>query len=126
MQTASKLRQFTRLPDSDRICPHYSVMTRAGRTSCGNPNLQQVPRDGGFRECYVGSDGHFLLTIDYSYIELVTLASICLLRFGFSRLAEVIPQRRGSPLLHSSVNHRDDSGSVYGAKKGRSNSFQGS
>ena len=88
-----KMLGFTQPPDGERIHPHYSVLMRTGRTSCSNPNLQQLPREGGFRECYVSSPGHVLLTIDYSYIELATLAAICIRRFGKSQLAEVI--RRG-------------------------------
>ena len=34
--------------------------------------------------------GHLLLAVDYSFIELRTLAAVCEARYGFSRLAETI------------------------------------
>ena len=62
----------------------------AGRTSCSKPNVQQIPRAGEFRQVIVPSPGNFLLAVDYSYIELVTLAAVCQARFGYSRLADTI------------------------------------
>jgi hypothetical protein len=38
----------------------------------------------------VPSAGHLLLIVDYSFIELVTLAAVCQARFGFSKLGDVI------------------------------------
>ena len=89
LESAGKLRQFAQF-HFERAQPHYSVLARSGRTRCSIPNLQQIPRDGGFRECFTASDNHVLLIIDYSFIELVTLAAICQQRYGFSRLADVI------------------------------------
>jgi DNA polymerase I-like protein with 3'-5' exonuclease and polymerase domains len=65
-------------------------MVRTGRTSCSKPNIQQVPRKGGFRESFRPSPGHFFLAVDYSFIELVTLAAVCETRYGKSVLADVI------------------------------------
>jgi len=89
-----KLLQFTKPPKEERIHPKYTMLKRTGRTSCHGPNLQQIPRGGGIRECYVATPGHRLLTIDYSCVELVTLAAICLRRYGHSRLADVIREGR--------------------------------
>lgn len=72
------------------IHPRYNVLTRTGRTSCQGPNVQQIPRKGGFRELFVAKPGYFLLAGDYSYIELRTLAAVCEARFGFSRLADTV------------------------------------
>lgn len=87
---ATKLAQFLGVLDSPEIHPHYRVLARSGRTGCSSPNLQQIPRLDEFREVLVPSPGNLLLIVDYKYIELVTLAAICLTRFGRSRLAEVI------------------------------------
>ena len=38
----------------------------------------------------MASPGHFLLAMDYSFIELVTLAAVCQARYGRSTLADVI------------------------------------
>ena len=55
-----------------------------------DPNIQNLPRKGGLREAFVASPGHVLLIVDYSFIELRTLAAVCEARYGSSRLAEVI------------------------------------
>lgn len=74
----------------DRVHPSFSPLVKTGRTSCREPNIQNVPRDGGLRGIYVAKPGHVLLASDYSQIELCALAQSCLHRFGRSRLAEVI------------------------------------
>ena len=102
LQRTGKVRQFTAGNGADRVHPNYNVLVRTGRTSASKPNLQQVPREGGVRECYVPTDEYLFLILDYSFIELVTLSAICLQRYGQSRMAEVIregqdPSRVGSP-----------------------------
>ena len=88
----SKKRQFFEMLNQPVIRPRYNVLVRTGRTSCSSPNMQQVPRDGQFRQIIVPSPGYLLLTVDYSFVELVTLAATCQARFGFSRLGDVIRQ----------------------------------
>tara|TARA_R110002049_G_scaffold305056_1_gene500969 strand:- start:2705 stop:5173 length:2469 start_codon:yes stop_codon:yes gene_type:complete len=90
LEETAKLCQFFAGLKSDRIHPRYTTLVRTGRTSCSGPNVQQLPRSGGFREMIVPSAGHYFLTIDYSAIELRTLAAVCERRFGRSQLAEVI------------------------------------
>jgi hypothetical protein len=70
--------------------PAYSVLVRTGRTSCRAPNIQQIPRDGAFRQTFLAAPGHFLLTVDYSFIELRTFAATALHRYGQSDMADVI------------------------------------
>jgi hypothetical protein len=72
------------------IRPEYHALQITGRTACSKPNMQNVPRNQEFRQLIVPSEGHFLMTIDYSFIELVTLAATLLCRYGASKLAEVI------------------------------------
>ena len=91
-QENAKLCQFLDKLNMSVVRPRYSVLKRTGRTGCSSPNIQQVPRKDEFREVFVPSDGHLLLTIDYKYIELVTLAAVCRCRFGTSRLGEVIEE----------------------------------
>jgi DNA polymerase I-like protein with 3'-5' exonuclease and polymerase domains len=74
------------------VHPSYCVMVRTGRTSCSSPNIQQIPRDGAFRQAFVPSLGSFLLTVDYKFIELVTFAATAKQRYGKSRLSEVIQE----------------------------------
>jgi DNA polymerase I len=69
-----------------RLHPHYDQLgARSGRTSCSDPNLQNVPnpkrpfqRDHGidFRESFVPAPGHLFIEADYSQIELRILAEL--------------------------------------------------
>lgn len=40
-----------------------------GRTSSSDPPLQNVPREGGLRDCFVAKPGYKLVVIDYSQVE---------------------------------------------------------
>jgi DNA polymerase I-like protein with 3'-5' exonuclease and polymerase domains len=54
-----------------RIHPNFSLTNvRTGRTSCSNPNLQQVPRNKELRTLYTADSGRKLIEADYSQIEL--------------------------------------------------------
>lgn len=54
-----------------RLHPSFNVDTvRTGRTSCQEPNLQQVPRDKALRTLFVASPGKALFECDYSQLEL--------------------------------------------------------
>ncbi len=92
LEEVGKLCQFFAGLKTDRIHPRYTTLVRTGRTSCHGPNIQQLPREGGFREMIVPSPGYVFLGIDYSFIELRTLATVCESRYGKSRLADVIRQ----------------------------------
>ena len=64
-------------PITNRIHPDYwQIGTATGRFSCRNPNLQQIPRDQVFRECFIPSEGNLLVIGDYSQIELRVAAEI--------------------------------------------------
>lgn len=68
--------------------PNFLIMVETGRTSCSNPNLQQLPREPGIRECCVPREGCVFLACDYDKAELVSLAESCLEFVGFSRLGD--------------------------------------
>lgn len=70
------------------ICPRYDLL-ETGRTST-SPNVQNVDRRGGFRECFVPRPGNVFASADYSLFELRAVAQVCLNLFGKSRLAEVL------------------------------------
>ena len=93
LEQTAKLAQFFGGLTGERIRPKYQTLVRTGRTSCSGPNIQQLPRDGGFREMLVASPGFVLLTADYSAIELRTLACVCEKAYGTSQLAEVFRQK---------------------------------
>src|SRR5262249_24744935 len=92
VEELSKLCQFFAGMREAGVHPRYRPLLRTGRTSCTGPYIQPVPRDGRFRRTFVASPGQLLLAIDYSFIELRTLAAVCLQRYGGSVLADVIRQ----------------------------------
>lgn len=73
-----------------RIHPRYVPLVKTGRATCHSPNIQNLPREGRVRECFVPRDGHIFYAVDYTSIELVALASICRHRYGYSKLGEKI------------------------------------
>lgn len=92
LEEAVKLQSFFANITEDRVHPSYRVMVRTGRTSCKEPNIQQLPRSGHVRDMFIPSPGHVFLACDYSYIELVTLAAVCERMYGFSNLGRAIRQ----------------------------------
>jgi len=80
----------TELPriSKPRVHPHFDSLKETGRTSSFNPNIQNV--DPRVRGCYVPPKGWVFLSVDYSAIELVTLAQKLLWLFGESLLAKLI------------------------------------
>jgi DNA polymerase I len=55
---------------------YYQLGAHSGRFSCGNPNIQQIPRGREFRECFIPEKGNKLIIADYSQIELRVAAEI--------------------------------------------------
>ena len=63
-------------PITGRIHPHYQQLgASSGRFSCSKPNLQQVPADNIYRNCFVSRPGFYISTADYSQQELRIAAS---------------------------------------------------
>ena len=71
-----------------------NVLVRSGRTSWRRPNFQNPPRRGGFRECFVPREGKIFAAIDYSSLELCTLAQVNLRLFNYSKMAEALNDGR--------------------------------
>lgn len=70
------------------INPNWNELVATGRTSVGF--WQNPPRKGAVRECVEPRPGYLLVSSDYAFIELCTLAQVCLDKFGHSKLAEAI------------------------------------
>jgi DNA polymerase I-like protein with 3'-5' exonuclease and polymerase domains len=74
--------------------PRFRVLVESGRTSCRNPNLQNLPRKGGIRECLRPRDGYVYISADYSTIELACLAQVLVKRYGYSPMAQALKAGR--------------------------------
>lgn len=79
------LRHGTRWP----VTPSYNTPIETYRSSCARPNLQNQPRKGGMRDCFVPRVGWWFVFCDYDTLEMRTLAQACLdlPGVGFSDLA---------------------------------------
>ena len=102
MKDLAKLCQFFSALREPVVHPRYRHLLRTGRTGCSKPNIQQIPRDGQFRQAFVPSPGHLLLAVDFSFIELRTLAAHCLRVYGRPELANVIKAGR-DPHAHTAA-----------------------
>ena len=72
------------------VQPRYNILVASGRTSCRKPNLQQLPRKGPVRECFVPRPGFLFCSVDYGGVELCTRAQVELDWFGHSALADAL------------------------------------
>jgi DNA polymerase I-like protein with 3'-5' exonuclease and polymerase domains len=66
----------------------YTLAADTGRMSAVRPNLQQVPRQGGFRACITADPGHLLVSADFSGVELRVAAALS----GDSNLYQIITE----------------------------------
>lgn len=72
------------------INPETNILVKTGRTSYRNPNLQNLPRNGKARECFVPRSGYVYCSTDYPSLEMCTLAQVLLWMFNRSELAETL------------------------------------
>ena len=73
-----------------RLNPKFWFLLATGRTSSSKPNVQQVKAAGEFRALFETPPGNRLITIDYGQIEMATWAQVCISRYGFSQLGELM------------------------------------
>lgn len=104
----------TRVP----ICARYNPLVETGRTSCSSPNMQNPPRAGGVRSCFVPRPGWVFSFADFDTAELRSLAQTCLDVFGESVMADEL--RAGKDLhlaLAADMSNRsyEDAKSLYDA-----------
>jgi DNA polymerase-1 len=65
-------------------------LAETGRSTCFAPNLQNLKKVGGIRECFIPRPGYVFAIADYSGLELCTLAQVCTELIGYSKLGEAI------------------------------------
>lgn len=73
----------------DPIHARFEELLETGRTS-SSPNVQNPPREGGVRECYVPRPGYVYASADFSMLELRTVAQVLYTRFGRSALRDAL------------------------------------
>jgi DNA polymerase I len=91
------------------IHTRFEILLETGRTSSSDPNVQNVRRRKGVRECFVPREGWCYIGCDIDRAELHTLAQVCTNLFGRSGLADTLnagidPHTRfGARLAHCSM-----------------------
>jgi len=72
------------------IHPWFNTLLESGRTS-SSPNVQNLPRKGGIRECYVPRPGKLYAAADYGRFELHTVSQVLISQLGVpSALADAL------------------------------------
>lgn len=66
----SFIKSWEKIQANDRIYPSFNITARTGRTTCSNPNLQQIPQDKNVRNLIEARPGWKLAELDFSQIEL--------------------------------------------------------
>lgn len=75
---------------TDEIVRCRYGLAETGRSTCFAPNLQNLKKVGGIRECFIPRPGFVFALADYSGLELCTLAQVCKQLIGYSKLGEAI------------------------------------
>ncbi len=72
------------------ICASYNPILETFRTSCSKPNMQNPPRKGKVRYCFIPRVGWVYIFCDYGTLEMRSLAQVLLDLFGKSKMADVL------------------------------------
>jgi DNA polymerase I len=72
------------------LYPDYNVLVESFRSSCRNPNVQNLPRKGRSRECIIPGEGRVFIGADYDIAELASLSEVVWTLFGYSVMGDKI------------------------------------
>lgn len=64
------IKSWEEIQVDDRIYPSFNITARTGRTTCNNPNLQNIPQDKNVRNLIEARHGWKILECDLSQVEL--------------------------------------------------------
>lgn len=64
------IKSWEKIQVDDKIYPSFNITARTGRTTCSNPNLQQIPQDKNVRNLIEARPGWKIIEQDFSQIEL--------------------------------------------------------
>lgn len=77
----------------------YEPIMFTGRTSSSGPNIQNLRRVPGVRECFVPRPGNVLIACDYSQAELHTWAQVCYDLFGQSSMGDALNEGKDAHVM---------------------------
>ncbi len=61
--------------EGDRVHTKINQIMATGRVASTAPNMQQIPSDARYRDCFKPTDGYTFITTDYGSQELVVIAT---------------------------------------------------
>ena len=64
------IKSWEEIQVDNRIYPSFNITARTGRTTCSNPNLQQIPQDKNVRNLIEARPGWKTIEVDFSQAEL--------------------------------------------------------
>lgn len=64
------IKSWEKIQVNDRIYPSFNITARTGRTTCNNPNLQNIPQDKNVRNLIEARPGWKIIEVDLSQVEL--------------------------------------------------------
>lgn len=64
------IKSWEEIQVNERIYPSFNITARTGRTTCSNPNIQNIPQDKNVRNLIEARPGWVIKEQDYSQIEL--------------------------------------------------------
>lgn len=74
--------------EGDVVRAYWKSLVVTGRISCSKPNLTNIPKQGGFRECLLPDEGEVWIDADFPALELRTWAYVCQKWLGRSSLLQ--------------------------------------
>jgi len=77
----TRIGNYVKLLRRGLIHANFNSLLETGRTS-SSPNVQNLPRKGGERECFVPRPGHVFIAADYSQFELRTVSQVMISLLG--------------------------------------------
>lgn len=98
----SKDIPMLRAGETEPLHTFFEEIVASGRTSSANPNVQNVKREPGLRECFVPREGFLYLACDYGKAELHALAEVCTQLFGWSKLGDALNAGKDPHLMLAS------------------------
>ena len=95
MRALDKMRSLYESFDVGEVVrARWKTLVATGRVACAEPNLTNIPRVGGLRECIVPSAGSVLIAADYPALEMRTWAQVCYSWLGHSTLLKLWEEGR--------------------------------
>nr|DAW32329.1 MAG TPA: DNA POLYMERASE [Caudoviricetes sp.] len=66
------IKSWDKIQVNDKIYPSFNITARTGRTTCSNPNLQQIPQDKNVRNLIEARPGHKIIECFSGDTEVLT------------------------------------------------------